>query len=73
MSFSLKEKLADAIMDTRGLMKIAIGLVVVTLFWLGSVYIVQEPDKLDVGIIQKESNGLLGYTTTRTMEEIIET
>lgn len=73
MRFSLKEKLADAIMDTRGLMKIALGLVAITLFWLGSVYMVQEPDKLDVGIIQKESNGLLGYTTTRTMEEIIET
>ena len=73
MSFSVKERLTDAMMDPRVLLKSAIGVTAATTFWLGTVFMVQEPDNLNVGVIQQESNGLLGYTTTRTMEEIIDT
>lgn len=66
---NLKEKLEDTLL---GGATVIASTVVASAIWFGTVYVVQEPDNLNVAEIQHESNGLLGYTTTRTMEEMIE-
>ncbi|MEZ9699019.1 DUF2333 family protein [Vibrio sp. 10N.261.46.E12] len=69
----VKDKLSDLLLTPAAWLGSLLSGFMATLLFVGVVFFIQEPDNIDVAKHQRDSKGLLGYTTAATVEDMLGT